>query len=534
MPQQGTQQHLNPVIGSHQHIGGRRNLEDRMQVRIVQTAGGLQLTVALVADGIGGQNFGEVAAELTIQTTFAAIQSATIYQPEQIPQLLKSALEEANRVVIQAARKDAQKQGMGTTATLLVIHQNHLYLANVGDSRAYLIRNNKAIQLTRDHTWAREMVQQGKLSPQEAEVHPKAEELVRSIGYERTLSVDLGIYLNGDGTENRAVRNQGMLLQPDDRLLVCSDGLIKQRLKGRGHFVETGEIIQICRKFAPQEAAKRLVEKALKRNTDDNVSAIVLAVAAEKQKRRRGVWLPLLGVLALLLIGVIGSIALGDPLELRGILSADLPVTTVTPTTAPATATSETIAVASPTDTPKPTDTPSPIPTGTPTVTETAVPPTQPPPTRVATTAVIAAPTTDNPTPTATPSPTRHPIAQHLIDTKWVLKTEIQDNLLTPAIVSGEINCALFLSKYDTYVAKMDELPEKLEAYSADDLPTTEFDRLIENMRSFEFFDVPVERCRNATEPTLPTDHDWGRLNEMLGSLINEFDPLINYFNPAN
>ena len=95
----------------------------------------------------------------------------------------------------------------------------------MGDSRIYLLRDNKITQLTVDHTWERDVVQAHKLSASEAARHPRRDELVRSIGYEATVKVDLGIYLQGSAiSEDEALRNQGMLLQPGDRIVFVPMG----------------------------------------------------------------------------------------------------------------------------------------------------------------------------------------------------------------------------------------------------------------------------------------------------------------------
>lgn len=297
------------LIGKMQDMGGRPNMEDNIEVRPLRTALGLPLLVAMVADGIGGNNCGEVASQLAIETVFSEMEKAAVENPEQIPQLLAYALKQANEAVYQAAKADKTKEGMGTTATLAAIHKNKLYLANVGDSRAYLVRDGRAQQLTVDHTWAREMVRLGHLSKEDAAVHPKGEALVRSIGYGERLEVDLGIYPNGDEEERQARTRQGFPLQTNDRLLLCSDGLVKDRYKASGHYVEMDEIEQIIGRNHAEKAAQALVKKAVSRQADDNVSAIVLEMPGSQVAAGlpRGV---LVGAAVLLLLLAIGAGAL--------------------------------------------------------------------------------------------------------------------------------------------------------------------------------------------------------------------------------
>lgn len=273
-------------LGRANEQGGRPNIEDRVEARSLVTAGELQLTVGMVADGVGGSNYGERAAELAIEVVFREIEASTINDPKQIPDLLRSALEKANEAVYQEGRAEKEKRGMGSTATLAVIHNSKLFLANVGDSRAYLVRGRKGEkikQLTQDHTWAAEMVALGRLTPADAASHPKAEELVRSIGYGSEVNVDLGLYKNGSETEEAAQQYQGFSLQADDRIVLCSDGLIKARHNGNQPYVTDAEIAQTVTRRTPDKAASALVQTAISRRADDNVSAIVLEMPGSKR-----------------------------------------------------------------------------------------------------------------------------------------------------------------------------------------------------------------------------------------------------------
>lgn len=273
------------IVGQHagcaQHQGLRANMEDAVLLEMLTTAGGLSLLVALVADGIGGENAGEVAANIACDTVREELKAAATTQPNELPGLLNDVLSLANQRIYEQARRNKEQAGMGTTAALAVValSTNQLYVANAGDSRVYLIRGDaEPQQLTRDHIWAEQMVQEGKLSLEEAQKHPKAEELVRSIGYGPRLQVDLGLYLNGQSDELRAIKEQGLTLQPGDRIVVCSDGLIKLRRNDpTRHYVEPAEIGRLVRQYAPPMAAEKLVQlAAVSRQADDNVSLIVL------------------------------------------------------------------------------------------------------------------------------------------------------------------------------------------------------------------------------------------------------------------
>ncbi|MBN1438242.1 MAG: protein phosphatase 2C domain-containing protein [Anaerolineales bacterium] len=290
-------------IGMDQNIGAspkRRSMEDASFAEELRTAGGADLALAVVADGIGGASSGERASNLTVETIVDSVRGSL---GEDFPRILETAMEQANRAVYEEAQQDENKRDMGSTAVAVIVHKDRMYLASVGDSRAYLIRENEVIQLTTDHNWGEEMIRMGKLRPQEAGRNPRAALLVRSIGNEPDVQADLGVYWNAREDESSARARQGTPLKPGDHILLCSDGLIKERPDGRGHFVETTEIPPIVSRNPPLQAARTLVSKAMGRNANDNVSAVVLekpagSAAAGKACIRWALTLALLSGLA--------------------------------------------------------------------------------------------------------------------------------------------------------------------------------------------------------------------------------------------
>jgi serine/threonine protein phosphatase PrpC len=277
-------------IGMDQNIGVKRpSLEDAYFAGELTTAGGERVVLAVVADGIGGAAAGERASALTIERISESVRRSS---GSDFPRILEAALRAANRAVYEEAQQNEDERDMGSTAVAVIVCGDRFYLASVGDSRAYLVRNGKAVQLTTDHTFGEEMIRAGKLRPEEAARNPHAGALVRSIGTEAETQVDLGVYWNARESETAARARQGTVLQPGDRLLLCSDGLIKNRPDGRGHFVETGEFGPILFRNPPPQAARKLVGKALSRNANDNVSVIVLEKpAGAARKLLRGFFL---------------------------------------------------------------------------------------------------------------------------------------------------------------------------------------------------------------------------------------------------
>jgi serine/threonine protein phosphatase PrpC len=291
-------------IGMDQNIGAspkRRLLEDACFAETMATAGGSTITLAIVADGIGGESSGERAANLTVETIVDCVRETN---GNDFPRILEAALRRANRAVFEEGQREEHKRDMGSTATVALIRRDRLFIASVGDSRAYLVRDGKAVQLTSDHTWGEEMVRMGKLRPQEAARNPHAKSLVRSIGSQPDVIVDLGLYWNAREDETAARSRQGTPLKAGDHVVLCSDGLIKERPDGRGHFVEAAEFPEILSRNPPLQAARTLISKAMGRNVNDNVSVVVLqksgrASAIGKALPRRGLILAALVVILL-------------------------------------------------------------------------------------------------------------------------------------------------------------------------------------------------------------------------------------------
>lgn len=254
----------------------RRFYEDRLAVKNIVTRSGMHMTLAVISDGIGGENAGERAAEMTITGVLKYFEESN---ETDILGMLNTALIQVNKNVFREAHTANSKRNMGATAAVAAIHNNRLYIANVGDSRIYLIKGNTITQISNDHSWANEVIRSGKLTSAEAFRHPRKDELVRSIGYESSLKVDLGLYFDGiNESEDTAISRQGFLLNPGDKVVLCSDGLTKEIRGQSGHYVEPKEIMSIIADSSPVQSASKLVKKALDRKTNDNVSAIVLEV----------------------------------------------------------------------------------------------------------------------------------------------------------------------------------------------------------------------------------------------------------------
>lgn len=211
------------------------------------------LNLAVIADGMGGHEAGEVASLLAVQTVENYIRLHPEYRKEPV-RILKEAVIEANQKVYQASQEKIGCRGMGTTVSAGLIIGKDLYLAHIGDSRIYLINRSIHI-LTRDHSLVNELVINGGISEEEAQTHPQKNVLTRALGTSAEVEVDL---------IHTTVRK-------GDRLLFCTDGLSNLILKD--------ELKKVVREGATlDESTERLLEMALARGGHDNITIILVEV----------------------------------------------------------------------------------------------------------------------------------------------------------------------------------------------------------------------------------------------------------------
>lgn len=212
----------------------------------------------VVADGMGGHAAGEVASE--IATTVLAEKAPKTPDAE----ALGRAVEDANLEIIAAAEDGRGREGMGTTCTAAILQEERLVIAQVGDSRAYLLHQGKLQQLTRDHSLVAMMVEAGQLTPEEARVHPRRSVITRALGTDPSTKPDL----------------YEIDVEAGDRLLLCSDGLYGM--------VEDPDIQAIMTRTAdPQRCASQLVNEAIAAGGNDNVTVIVVDIEGKREAHRK-------------------------------------------------------------------------------------------------------------------------------------------------------------------------------------------------------------------------------------------------------
>ncbi len=267
------------IFGSDSNPGGRKYNEDRYGADSFTTQGGLNLAVAVVCDGVGGEERGERAAQLAVDTFLTYLRSSDITDP---PRLLNAAVKAANLAAYnEAQRLDAGERMACTLVAAMIQEGETLYIANVGDSRIYLAREGQLQQLSRDHTFANVMVWMGKLSPEAAAANPDASKVMRVLGTKPDIQVDLGIYLHTtDYGDANKIGRAGSKLQTGDSILLCSDGLVKDTATTGQPLVFDKEIVQVLQTDEGPQAARAIMGIALGRipvgEAVDNITLALL------------------------------------------------------------------------------------------------------------------------------------------------------------------------------------------------------------------------------------------------------------------
>lgn len=205
----------------------------------------------LVADGMGGHKAGDYASRYCVEKVVESIKNGNIRSPISI---LEQAIQEANTAVYLKAESEEDLNGMGTTVVAATILGSELYIANVGDSRAYLIREN-IHQITEDHSLVEAMVQSGDIERKEARFHPNKNVITRAIGTGATVQVDFF----------------EITIEEGDILLMCTDGLT--------NMVEDDEICQIIKSNTDiEKVGKELIRMANANGGKDNIGVVLVQI----------------------------------------------------------------------------------------------------------------------------------------------------------------------------------------------------------------------------------------------------------------
>jgi PPM family protein phosphatase len=224
-----------------------------LAIGVNDSPGASESFLLVVADGMGGHPAGDVASQIAMNTLVEAFPKL----PDgDVGLALKQAYRRANEAVFQAGVDEPAYASMGTTLTSALLHGKYATVANVGDSRAYLLRGNALTQVTRDHTVVAEEVVQGRITADAARRDPRRNRLTHVVGTHPRLESKLPDIFE-------------LTLLPGDRLLLCSDGLYD--------VLDESDMRQALLDQDPGDAARQLVESAKERGTRDNATAVVAA-----------------------------------------------------------------------------------------------------------------------------------------------------------------------------------------------------------------------------------------------------------------
>jgi protein phosphatase len=252
--------------GTHPGETGKNN-EDRYAVANFYGEGGDTVTLALVCDGIGGNRAGEVASDLAVKVISEAVARSS---GSDYPAILDHAMGLAARGVYESANGRPEFKGMGTTCVAALLVGRRLFTAYAGDSRIYLARRGGLVQTTVDHTFVQEAIEMGLLKPEEAKNHPHRHVVRRHLGGDPNVKADFRLRLSEAEAPEQSMRNQGVLLDPGSKLLLCSDGL--------SDLVEAPEIHKILDGNKPRGAVERLIKLARERGGHDNITVIAIYI----------------------------------------------------------------------------------------------------------------------------------------------------------------------------------------------------------------------------------------------------------------
>lgn len=241
-------------------VGRRRNTnQDYAGVFKNQTG----ISLAILADGMGGHQAGDVASQMAVNELGAVWRDNQLEDPEQVAQWLIKEIQKENEKIYQKGQSQPEYLGMGTTIVSAAVLDQSFVLANIGDSRAYLIRNQELEQLTEDHSLVNELVKSGEITREMAANHPRKNVLTRSLGMPGMVEVD--------------VTNQ--LWLPNDYLLLCSDGLT--------NMVSEADILSIIQSgISLDEKVTQLIEQANAAGGADNITVLMIHFEEQKEENQ--------------------------------------------------------------------------------------------------------------------------------------------------------------------------------------------------------------------------------------------------------
>lgn len=206
-----------------------------------------------VADGMGGAAKGEEASKIALNALTKTI-IPELFGALSFTELLENGIKNANQEILDYTTKYPESSGMGTTTVCAVVKGNNIHLANVGDSRAYVISNDEIRRVTKDHSYVQALIDEGQITEEEAREHPQKNVITKAVGIMESVEPD----------------TMKLTLDTDESLLLCCDGVI-------AHLTDEDIHKIICNTNDPQNACQQIVDLANKRGGSDNISLIILS-----------------------------------------------------------------------------------------------------------------------------------------------------------------------------------------------------------------------------------------------------------------
>jgi serine/threonine protein phosphatase PrpC len=230
-------------------VGQKRKVNQDYVFASEQAVGNLP-NLFVVADGMGGHNAGDFASSFAVQVLLDTVKKDTEFNPIKI---IRRAIEYANQQLLEQAAHNEGMSGMGTTMVAVTIVDHYAYVANVGDSRLYVVDDDGIRQITKDHSLVEEMVRMGEISREDARNHPDKNIITRALGAKEEVDIDFF----------------DIKLHPDSVILLCSDGLT--------NMVTDDVIAQIVKETVSLEAAgQNLIRLANENGGKDNIAVVLV------------------------------------------------------------------------------------------------------------------------------------------------------------------------------------------------------------------------------------------------------------------
>ncbi|VDG19801.1 Stp1/IreP family PP2C-type Ser/Thr phosphatase [Lactiplantibacillus mudanjiangensis] len=236
---------------------GQQRQENEDYVGVFKNTAGINF--AVVADGIGGHQGGDVASEMAVSHMGYRFENTTFSEPTDAVKWLAAEVQDENQHIIEKAREFSDLKGMGTTMVAALMFNNEFLMANIGDSRGYLFRDGHLQQLTEDHSLVNELVKRGEISAEQARQHPQKNIITRTLGISPDADIDTNLYQ----------------MQTGDQLLLCSDGLT--------NMVTDDQLTAVLKTDQPvADKCAALIKLANNAGGFDNITALIVAVDGEE------------------------------------------------------------------------------------------------------------------------------------------------------------------------------------------------------------------------------------------------------------